>query len=258
MIVSCPNCATRFEVPESALGKAGRKVRCSQCAHLWLQHADGRMEAVPAPPAAPPSHAEPEPAPERNWEAPPMPAEDEPAADIRAERAEPEPRRRRFGRGAADADMAPRRRRRRALVAILLLLLAGAGAGLLLLRHDAGPGGGEGASLVDRVMAMFGAQRELPGQGLNFENVATARRKDGDVWVLVVTGEVVNTTAEQRAVPPLRGALLGADNKELQSWVFNTSVDRLDAGQRTKFETTLRQPTVEATDIKVSFSLPGG
>ena len=247
MIVSCPNCATRFEVPESALGVDGRKVRCSSCAHLWLQRADGSMEELAPPPS---SYAEPEPA----EEPPPafQAAETGQSEDFRAERDEPPPRRR-FGRG--DAEPAPRRGRR-ALVAVLLLLLvvAGLGAGALFLRKD----GESAGSLVDRVTAMLGAARELPGQGLDFENVATARRNDAGESVLVVTGEVVNTTAEARAVPPLRGSLLGADNKELQNWTFNASVERLEPGQRAKFETTLRQPTGDATDIKVTFSIPGG
>ncbi len=249
MIVSCPNCATRFEVPESALGSAGRKVRCGQCAHLWLQRPDGSTEE---PPEVPAPYAEPPEPPVRDWEPPPQA---EAGEDVHAEPHEAPPRRRRFGRGEEEPDAAaPRRPRRRALVAVLaLLLLAGIGAGTVLLRR----GDDVGGSLVDRVAAMLGAAREMPGQGLNFENVATARRNDAGVAVLVVTGEVVNTTGEPRIVPPLRGSLLGADNKELQNWTFNASVERLEPGQRTKFETTLRQPTSEATDIKVTFSVPG-
>ncbi len=43
MIVSCPECAARFEVDPPALGPTGRKVRCGKCAHVWMQ-----------PPPAPP------------------------------------------------------------------------------------------------------------------------------------------------------------------------------------------------------------
>ncbi|MCK6450709.1 MAG: zinc-ribbon domain-containing protein [Alphaproteobacteria bacterium] len=250
MIVSCPNCATRFEVPESALGSAGRKVRCGQCAHLWLQRPDGSTEELEPPPTSQP---EPEEPPVRDWEAPSLA---EPAEDVHAEPAEAPPRRRRFGRGEDNLGAAAPRRSRRGVVAavLALLVLAGIGAGVLLLRGDDDAAG----SLMARVAAMLGAAREQPGQGLNFENVATARRSDAGVSILVVTGEVVNTTTEPRAVPPLRGSLLGADNKELQNWTFSASVERLEPGQRAKFETTLRQPTSEATDIKVTFSVPGG
>lgn len=40
MILSCPRCATRFEVPASALGTKGRKVRCTACHHIWFAQAE--------------------------------------------------------------------------------------------------------------------------------------------------------------------------------------------------------------------------
>lgn len=45
MIITCPNCETKFEVPETALGSAGRKLKCAKCHHVWFQS--------PLPPAAP-------------------------------------------------------------------------------------------------------------------------------------------------------------------------------------------------------------
>ena len=45
MIVSCPECAARFEVDPAALGPTGRKLRCGKCAHVWMQPAP----ALPPP-----------------------------------------------------------------------------------------------------------------------------------------------------------------------------------------------------------------
>ncbi len=36
MMLECPNCATRFNVPPQALGDVGRTVRCSQCSFEWF------------------------------------------------------------------------------------------------------------------------------------------------------------------------------------------------------------------------------
>ncbi len=66
MIIACPACATRYVVPDSAIGIEGRTVRCAKCKHSWFQ--DGpdadRLAAVqdipapsPAPPAPPPAPA---------------------------------------------------------------------------------------------------------------------------------------------------------------------------------------------------------
>ena len=72
MILVCPNCATRYIVPDSAVGPNGRQVRCASCKHSWFQEGAAlapreELAAVGAPdvaaaPVAPPP-APPAPAP---------------------------------------------------------------------------------------------------------------------------------------------------------------------------------------------------
>jgi len=66
MIIACPACATRYVVPDSAIGVDGRTVRCAKCRHSWFQAGPeiaipaDRAEPRPAPPAPVPQR---EPAP---------------------------------------------------------------------------------------------------------------------------------------------------------------------------------------------------
>ena len=50
MIIACPACATRYVVPDSAVGIEGRTVRCAKCRHSWFQ--EGHQLPQPDPGAA--------------------------------------------------------------------------------------------------------------------------------------------------------------------------------------------------------------
>lgn len=110
MIIMCPACASRYVVPDSAIGVEGRTVRCAKCRHSWFQEGP-QLTAPPAPPPppvpapqpdpAPQQPAVPEPAPpppaaapappEQSWSAPPPPEPAPAPAEVEPEPAPPAP-----------------------------------------------------------------------------------------------------------------------------------------------------------------------
>src|SRR5690606_34642422 len=50
--IACPACATRYVVPDSAIGAEGRTVRCAKCRHSWFQEGPAQAPPETAPPAA--------------------------------------------------------------------------------------------------------------------------------------------------------------------------------------------------------------
>ena len=61
MILTCPQCATRYLVDDGQMRPEGRKVKCAACGEEWRVSAEG--ENIPAPAAAPPEPPPPEPTP---------------------------------------------------------------------------------------------------------------------------------------------------------------------------------------------------
>ncbi|MFM7631319.1 MAG: MJ0042-type zinc finger domain-containing protein [Alphaproteobacteria bacterium] len=49
MIITCPECASRFALQRESLGVTGRFVRCARCLHIWFQMPSDETEPTFAP-----------------------------------------------------------------------------------------------------------------------------------------------------------------------------------------------------------------
>ncbi|MDQ2101912.1 zinc-ribbon domain-containing protein [Azospirillum isscasi] len=204
MIITCPACATRYTLADSAVGPQGRKVRCAQCGHMWWQapeedepvfHPDEVTEFHPAPPPPPPKRAS--------------------AAKTPAK---------------APADPGARRR---ALVGwgIFVALLAAIGAAGYFGRATAVRLWPPAALLYETV----GLPVEPPGTGLQLQNVRSEQKTEDGKPVLVVDGQIVNVSEMARTVPPLRVTALGADRQPLKSWTVEPAPPQILPGEVATF-----------------------
>lgn len=61
MRLTCPSCASEYEVDAAAIGNSGRMVRCANCEAEWFQAPAVGAAAAPPPPPAPDPMPRPEP-----------------------------------------------------------------------------------------------------------------------------------------------------------------------------------------------------
>jgi predicted Zn finger-like uncharacterized protein len=234
MILTCPECATRYQTDAAHFAPDGRKVRCAKCSHVWFQ---------PAP--------QPEPGLEEAEAATPEPqARPEPVVPRREAYAAP--------RVAERSDTWPKAR-----APILERLVLGAGwAGLAVIvvavgwstLHYRQPI----ANLWPQSSSLYAALR-LPVNTRGIEIDSTTRDAhfvtENGQDVLVITGRLVNITSRPLNVPhAIRASLADHDKRELYHWSFSPGISTLRPGQTAQFSTRVPNPPSSALNIELRFA----
>ena len=235
MILTCPECATRYFLPDMQVGRAGRSVKCTQCGHVW------RVEPEPEPePPAPEPEPELEPAP------PVFPDPEEEFAAAAQRRAEIL----RLKKEAAE-------RKARQAAAITAAVWAGVAAAIALCLV---------AAAVFRIQmvkwwpgtASAYAAIGLPvnASGLLLDKVQAAPAVVQGHRALVITGVLTNASADARNAPAFRVAILDAAGKPIKEAVIQVAPTALKVGEARRFQLQVADPPPAAKDVEVTLAVP--
>lgn len=234
MILTCPNCASRYFVDDAKLGPAGKQVRCAACGTKWMaqppQALDLDLDAL-AEPIAEPGAAE---------------------AGVAAEVEKPKDPAKGF-RAKVQAEKLDREAKATGVIwagmGAFLIVLAAAS---LLFR----------SSVVDLWPRTAGAYASigLPVNriGLEFEKLKTeAVLEDGRAG-LRITGGLRNVTGKSVTSPDIQIRLTNPAGKVVAGKNVTPADREVPAGQVRFFTVTLLDPPSTAKDMLIGFAAGAG
>lgn len=219
MILTCPDCHTRFAIDAALLAPDGRRVKCSKCAHVWF-------ESMPEPDDEP--AVEPPPI-----SVTPLNPEGESVGTRRNLPAIPGAR--------------PNGGARTAWIVCAVLVVAILG----VLWFWRGPI----ALAVPQAEAIYASVGidafPPPGDGLKIEFDVSA-----EGGKLALKGEVINISNGAREIPQLYVLISDANKQRLKSWSFSVEATRLGPGERASFTAQTEEVPAQAANVSVLFTNP--
>jgi predicted Zn finger-like uncharacterized protein len=244
MILTCPECASRYFVDDARIGPEGRKVRCASCGHAWRQEADtAAYGALPSlrPSAEPPS----EPATATGFE-PVTPADEAPVA-LRGRTAPPVSTRLRV-------EAAEKRKTREAAAVGAVWAVLGAsfcvlGLMAVMFRVDV-------VRLIPSTAGAYAfAHLPVNAVGLAIEQVQGGPGLEDGHAAMRVSGVVRNVETHPRAIRPLRVVLLDKAQHSLMARIVDPPKGEVQPGETRPFTTSFLDPPLQAAGIQVDFVL---
>lgn len=276
VVIACPHCGTRYQLPPETLGERGRNVACAHCGKAWMAEAPapgpdddrlftpgeedaldrqftaaakrGELTTLPGgaggrladepPPEVQKSIAEIKAAIAPRMAAAPKPSAPEPAAPGKP--VKPPTAERRPGRLLARLYPLAR-------TAAVLLLLAGLGAGLAFRTE------------IVRVLPDLAGVYAAIGMpvnvvGLEFSDVTTLAANRGAERALTVTAKIRAVGGRRTAVPPVVVTLLDADGARVYEWSVNPPAPDVAPGEVVELSAELASPPEEARQVRLSFA----
>ena len=259
MILTCPQCSSRYLLSAHALAPEGRKVKCSACGEVWHQQPD-RDELKPM---SPPGEAGGQPFSgsfKDNLERIEIEFRDIPESvkPLRDPATPP---------ALASAHRLQQKPRLAGYAASVVVM-----AGLALFMASARQ------TIVDRWLpaaAIFnavGLSVAIPGEGIMFDTLSvTAQSPSGSASQaqeknkaeeLLIEGRLINVSSRAQMIPHLLADLRDADGLVIARVPIESSQSLIETGQALDFKTTIKNPaqsadgnTFQPSEVKIYLSL---
>ncbi len=246
MILTCPDCSTRYSAPDGAVGPNGRTVRCANCGTTWFVSAEPdifelrdnqvpELEPVSAPAGDAQTHSV---LPEPSHTPDPLPRTvEEPAV----------------GAHVQIRDKADQVRRNRRLIGVSMIWFVTLGLLLIaavlayLFRQP----------IVNRVPAAASIYKAVgvPVKlaGLDFELPKTRNAEIDGVPTLLINGYIINRSSETQTVPMIELSLYDNSGQVLNVWAVEPPKPVLKSKERAEYVSQLPNPPIDAVSLKYRF-----
>lgn len=239
MILTCPECATRFSVKSDAIGPNGRTVRCSQCSATWFASADPDIlslneiqnTGLDQAPSDEPTPTEPE---------APVFSETEETLDQSDSSSEPH---------AVMRDKAERKKVRRRLFGVSMIWLTT----LTILALAAFLAWLFRAQIVEKfpgtqsLYSAFGI--EASQTGLIIQNIRTEYGDVDGTPVLFIEGEIENYDRQSRNVPLVQINFKNDNGETIATWAIEPPKSTLKKGETQTFSGQYPNPPIDAATL---------
>lgn len=238
MILTCPDCATRYFVADDKLGPQGRTVRCAGCGSSWRAQAETPLElTVDAESGA--TASEPKSFAAAAAETPSL--GDAPAAELpKILRAKAEEKKRRGKVAVAGA-----------VWGVLGLMFTGLFASAYAFRQGV-------VELLPHAAGAYAAVGvPVNPLGLEFSGLKAAPTLHDGAPAIAVSGVIRNVGERTRTTPPLAVALVDDKGRKLTASVVAAVHGSIRPGGEARVTAVLTDPGAKAADVDVRFALPG-